>query len=209
MSESLTNMTIDSKTELMKKLFHQHDIQYDDNVMGLYENWLTSEKPTGNRYQKMSQFVKSFNPVSKPHSDLMRKICSNYNIPFTENMIPSYFDWESNTRPPGNRYQKMCQFLNITEGESEYESEYESEEESEYESEETEESEEDLDEDLEDFEELQDDENAKRTMLMKHLFHQRFLDFTDDVMHIYYIWERENTGNLYQKMCLFIDEFDS
>jgi len=188
----------------MKKLFHQHDIQYDDNVMGLYEKWLTSETPTGNRYQKMSMFVKSYNPVSKPHTDLMKKICSNYNIQFTENMIPSYFDWESDTRPPGNRYQKMCQFLNIKEGESEAESEAESEE-TETESE----SEEDLDEDLEDFEELQDDEHAKRTMLMKHLFHQRFLDFTDDIMPIYYIWERENTGNRYQKMCRFIDELDS
>lgn len=57
------------------------------------------------------------------------------------------------------------------------------------------------------FDELQDD--VKRTMLMKHLFHQRFIDFTDDIMRIYYIWDKEQVGNqygnLYQKMCGFID----
>ena len=63
----------------------------------------------------------------------------------------------------------------------------------------------DLEEDLDDFDELQDD--SKKTMLMRHLFHQRFIDFTDDI--IYYIWDKEQVGNQYgnryQKMCGFID----
>ena len=67
----------------------------------------------------------------------------------------------------------------------------------------------DLEEDLELFEELQDDEHAKKTMLMKYLFYQRFLDFSDDIMRIYYIWDKEQVGNQYgnryQKMCGFID----
>ena len=63
----------------------------------------------------------------------------------------------------------------------------------------------DLEEDLELFEELQDDEHAKKTMLMKYLFYQRFLDFSDDIMRIYYIWDKAQRGNEYQKMCRFID----
>ena len=61
----------------------------------------------------------------------------------------------------------------------------------------------DLEEDLDDFEELQDD--SKKTMPMKYLFHQRFIDFTDDIMNMYYIWDKEQVGNRYQKMCRFID----
>ena len=116
----ISKTTTDSKTELMKKLFHQHNIHYDKNVMDIYEIWLKNEKPTGNRYKKMSKFIdENFElfPIqsSKPHSDLMMKICSKYNIRFTKDMISSYFYWEHNTHPPGNRYQKMCCFLNIKE----------------------------------------------------------------------------------------------
>ena len=67
---------------------------------------------------------------------------------------------------------------------------------------------EDYNEDLDYFEKLQDDEHAKKTMLMKHLFNQRFLDFSDDIMHLYYTWDKEQTGNRYQKMCRFIDSLD-
>jgi len=158
----------------------------------------------------MAHMTTDLNTDSKTNSKtkLMKDLFRQYNIHYNDNIMNIYERWLKNNNPTGNRYQKMCRFLNRYVEEKEESEQSESEQSESEQMKESEESDYELSDDLEDLEEIEDDQYAKKTMLMKYLFNKKFLNFSDDVMLKYYIWEKDKTGNRYQKMCRFIDSLD-